>query len=194
MFESIREFLGEHSGSHLLWWQVALRGVIVYLFSIVLLRLGKSRLLSHASAFDVVVAFMLGSILGRAILGLTTLELAALSTAVVVALHWVFSRLAVHSHWFGNLIKGHSYILVEDGKLVWDNLRRSHLSERDLYEQLRLKALSDDMGRVRVAYKERSGEVGFVLKPQQPRVLDIAVADGVQTVRVTWDDGEDAAQ
>ena len=46
--------------------QMALRTIVIYAFSLVIVRLGSKRFLSQATAFDVIVAIMLGSIMSRA--------------------------------------------------------------------------------------------------------------------------------
>ncbi len=56
-----------------------------------------------------------------------------------------------------------------------------HISLQDLEEYARLKGI-DDISQIRLAYKERNGEVSVILKKPQPRVTEVAVADGVQTV------------
>jgi len=45
--------------------QMALRTLIVYVVSLAIVRLGSRRFLSEASAFDVIVAIMLGPIVRR---------------------------------------------------------------------------------------------------------------------------------
>ena len=48
---------------------MALRTVVIYVFTLAIVRLGSRRLLSKPSAFDVIVAIMVGSIMSRAING-----------------------------------------------------------------------------------------------------------------------------
>ena len=91
--------------------------------------------------------------------------------------------MAYHSHEFGNLIKGRAHLIVKDGQPLEHDLRQSHISEHDLIEQLRQHGL-DDLKQVRAAYKERSGEVSVLKKKEPPQTIDIAVQDGVQTVRL----------
>src|SRR3712207_8480435 len=47
--------------------QMALRTVLVYAVTLLLIRLGSKRFLSEATAFDVIVGIMLGSVMSRAI-------------------------------------------------------------------------------------------------------------------------------
>lgn len=146
------------------WWQVVFRSAFLFLLGLTLLRLGKSRLMGGATVLDVLVTLTVGSILSRGILGSTALSSCVIATTTLVVLHWIGSRLAMSSHWWGNLLKGHSYRLVSNGSIQWDNLRQSHMSEHDLYEQLRLNANVNNLDQIEAAYKERNGEVGVVRK------------------------------
>ncbi len=171
-------------GGHLEWHQIIARAAAVYIAGLVIIRVGKSRLLSRATPLDVILAFILGSVLSRGVNGSAALSGTIIAAATLVFMHWGFTALACRSHWLGNLIKGHSRLVISNGQLQWDNMRRSHISEHDLREELRLNANIEDFNDVKVAYKERSGEVGVVRRPREPKVIEIAVEAGVQTVRV----------
>ena len=83
-------------------------------------------------------------------------------------------------------MKGHARLLVSNGRIDRDNMRRSHLSEHDLREEMRINANIDDFAEIQSAYKERSGEVGIVKKKRQAQVVEMHVEDGVQTIRIEW--------
>jgi len=51
------------------FFQISLRGIIVFIAALVMLRLGDKRFLSKRSAFDVVLGFILASMLARAVNG-----------------------------------------------------------------------------------------------------------------------------
>lgn len=156
-------FGGDAPTGELGWWQIAARASAIYVAALLLVRLGKSRLLSRATPLDVILTFVLGSLLSRAITGSAALSGTIVAASTLIVLHWGFTRLAFRSHWWGKLIKGESYALIRDGEIQWDNLRRSHISEHDLHEELRLNANVDDPRAVKLAVKERSGEIGVVL-------------------------------
>lgn len=144
-------------------WQMALRAVLVYIAGLVLVRLGEKRFIGKFSAFDVIMGIMLGSILSRAI---TTAEgfFAVLAAALVLILmHYAFATLAYHSDWFGDLIKGGTRTLVLDGRIQWDAMRHGHISEKDLTSALRENARTDDVGKVKRALLERSGNISAIL-------------------------------
>jgi uncharacterized membrane protein YcaP (DUF421 family) len=62
-------------------------------------------------------------------------------------------------------------------------MRRAHMTERDLWEDLRGKSISR-LEEVAEARLERNGGLSVIKAKQEPKILEIRVADGVQTVRV----------
>src|SRR3954453_751856 len=119
--------------------QMALRTIIIYAFSLVIVRLGSKRFLSDATAFDVVVGIMLGSIMSRAINGSAPFFPTLLGGIALVGMHWLLAALALRFDWLGTLVKGHSILLIKDGKLQKDGLREARLSENDLTQALRMQ-------------------------------------------------------
>jgi uncharacterized membrane protein YcaP (DUF421 family) len=163
--------------------QMALRAVVVYVVTVVVVRLGKKRFMGQGTAFDVILGIMLGSTASRAITGTAPFFPSLGAAAMLVALHWLVSGVALRWHGFGTAFKGHERLLVRDGRIDWDVLRRAHMSERDLWEDLRGKGVSR-LEQVAEARLERSGELSVLRAPQKPRVVEVKVADGVQTVRL----------
>lgn len=164
-------------------WQVALRAGLLYLIGLALVRLGKSRLIGRISPVDVLVGFILGSLLARGMTGSAPLSGTVTACAALVGIHWALTRLAVRWHAFGNLIKGHMHLLVQDGKVLQAAMRKSHISMNDLLEQLRLRGV-ENLQQVHLAFKERNGEISVIRRPATCCVLEIPVQEGVKTVRV----------
>ena len=87
-------------------------------------------------------------------------------------------------HWFGFLVKGEPVLLIKDGRLNEKGLRRSSISHRDLEEALRIESHVTEPDKVQLAYLERNGGISVIPRKPEPRVLDLSVQDGVQTVRL----------
>jgi uncharacterized membrane protein YcaP (DUF421 family) len=163
--------------------QMALRAVVVYVVTVFVVRRGKKRFMGQSTAFDVILGIMLGATVSRAITGNAPFFPALAAGGVLVAMHWVFSAVAFRWHGFGTAIKGHSQVLVRDGEIDRTTMRRSHISERDLWEDLRGKGVSR-LEQVAEARLERSGKLSVVKAKQEPKVIEVAVTEGVQTLRV----------
>lgn len=177
-------FGGDSPAHPLLLGQVAARAIVVYLIGLILVRLGKSRLLGSATALDVLLVVVLGSLLSRGINGTASVSGTTTACAVLVILHWLMTHLACRWPRLENLLKGHCRLLVDNGQVNREALRQSHLSLDDLLEELRLNANLEDLSRIDKAYKERSGQVSGVRRKLNAQVLDIGTDGGVKTVRL----------
>ena len=119
IWEVIQSLFGfGRSGGDLNALQMVLRTVLVYAFTLAIVRLGSKRFLSQATAFDTVVGIMLGSIMSRAIDGSSPFFRTLLAGAALVGMHWLIAALSLHFDWLGTLVKGHSILLIKDGKLL----------------------------------------------------------------------------
>jgi uncharacterized membrane protein YcaP (DUF421 family) len=163
--------------------QMALRAVVVYVVTVIIVRLGKKRFMGKGTAFDVILGIMLGSVVSRAITGTAPFFPTLAAAGVLVAMHWLLSGVALRWHGFGVAFKGHERFLIRDGQIDWATLRKAHMSERDLWEDLRGKGVSR-LEQVAEARLERSGELSVIRARGEAKVVEIRVADGVQTVRV----------
>lgn len=146
---------------------VAARAALVYCIGLFLVRVGKSRFHGRPSAIDIVLGFILGSLLSRGITGAASLTETFVASAVLISLHWVATAAACRSHLFGELVKGHEKLLVSEGRLLRENMLHSHISERDIREAMHLAANIEELSRVKAAYKERSGQISIVLYPSE---------------------------
>ncbi len=63
-------------------------------------------------------------------------------------------------------------------------MRQAGLSEHDLKQALRMQNNHTDPANIRLACLERSGQISVIPFKGEPRILDVSVADGVQTVRI----------
>jgi uncharacterized membrane protein YcaP (DUF421 family) len=163
--------------------EMAIRAAIIYIVTLAIVRLGKKRLMGSGTVFDIIVGIMLGSMASRALTGNAPMVATMVATAVLVFMHWLFSAIALRWHGFGVLVKGNPRTLVRDGQVDEQMMRKTHLSDRDLEEDLRSNGITDASS-VAEARLERSGKVSVVRKPSQPRIVEVAVAPGVQTVRI----------
>jgi uncharacterized membrane protein YcaP (DUF421 family) len=144
--------------------QISLRGIIIFLATLIMIRLGHKRSLARRTAFDAVLLIIVAAVLSRAINGSAAFFPTIGGGAVLVALHRLFALLAYHSHGFGILVKGRADVVVRDGQYDFRTMRRNHVSTHDLEEDMRLNAHLQDLSQVRIARVERSGEISFIKK------------------------------
>jgi uncharacterized membrane protein YcaP (DUF421 family) len=163
--------------------EMALRAAIIYVVTLAIVRLGKKRFMGGGTAFDMIVGIMLGSMASRALTGNAPMVATMVGAAVLMLSHWLFSAAALRSHLFGRLIKGDPEVLVRDGTVDEAALRKAHMTPRDLEEDLRSQGMSDPAGAAE-ARLERNGRVSVVKQERAPKIVEVQVAAGVQTVRI----------
>ena len=142
--------------------QISLRGVIVFVATLVMVRVGSKRSLAEKTAFDAILLVIVASVLARAINGSASFLPTLGAGLVLVLLHRLLALAAYYSHGFGILIKGKAAVVVKNGQLQRNNMRINHISEHDLEEDMRLDAATEDLSKIKVARVERSGDISFI--------------------------------
>lgn len=147
-------------------FQMAARAVLAYPVGIAFVRLGEKRFIGKITAFDVIMGIVIGSILARAITGGAPFFASLGVGLVLVTLHYLFAVLSYNVEWFGEIVKGSGRTLVEDGTILWEAMRKSHISERDLMGAVRENGGVDKIEQVKLARMERSGNISVVVARQ----------------------------
>ncbi len=81
--------------------QISLRAIIVFLATLIMVRLGHKRSLARKSAFDAILLIILASFLARAINGTSPIFATIGAGFVIVLLNRLLALIAFYSHWFG---------------------------------------------------------------------------------------------
>src|SRR6266566_6518892 len=142
--------------------QVSIRGIVVFIAALIMVRLSTKRSLAEKTAFDAVLVVIIGSMLARAINGSEAFFPTLGTGFVLVLLHRLFGIAAYYSHAFGILVKGKPVVLVQDGRLQRKNMLWEHISKHDLEEDMRLDSKTEDLSKIQVARLERSGDISFI--------------------------------
>jgi uncharacterized membrane protein YcaP (DUF421 family) len=133
---------------------------------IALVRIGKKRFLGKIAAFDTVLSIVIGSLLSRAITDTDYFLKILAACLLLILMHRVFSLIATYSDNFGDLIKGYDRVIVKDGKLLPDAMRKSNLSEHDVLQSLRLNAQTEDVSKIKIARIERNGDISVIMEEE----------------------------
>ena len=142
--------------------QVSLRGVIVFVLTLFMVRLSSRRSLAQKTAFDAILLVILASVLSRAINGSAGFFTTIGAGFVLVLLHRLFGWMACRSHAFGILIKGCPIVIIQNGQANHQAMRQNLISDHDLEEDLRLDAETQDISKIKIARLERSGDLSFI--------------------------------
>jgi uncharacterized membrane protein YcaP (DUF421 family) len=144
--------------------QISLRGFVIFVVGLALVRIGDRRSLAEKTAFDAIFIVLIGSMLSRAINGPAPFFTTIGGGIALMILHRAFAFGAFNSHWFGKLIKGEPLTLVRNGEINWKSMKHGLVSEHDLEEDLHLDAKTEEISDIKTARLERSGDISFIKK------------------------------
>lgn len=164
--------------------ELSARAVFMYVGALFLVRVGHNRALGKYTAFDVVLGYIFGSMLSRAVNGSSTFAQTLVAAAVMLFVHWLFGMIALRSPGFSKLIRGIPMALVERGEEDSRAMRRALVTPGDLEEALRKQGL-DDFSKVQSIHLERDGTLSVVKRERgEPRVVELGIEAGVKKVRI----------
>src|SRR4051812_20617431 len=163
VYNAIKDVLGlELEPKELTFIQISLRGIIVFIVSLAMVRLGNKRFLAKMSAFDAILGFILASMLARAVNGSASFFPTLGGGFVLVWLHSLLAALSFRWEWVGYLVKGKPDVLVNEGKADPERMRANKISKHDLMEEARLNGQVLEISDIQRATVERNGEVSVV--------------------------------
>jgi uncharacterized membrane protein YcaP (DUF421 family) len=121
---------------------VVLRTAIVYIALVLGFRLLGKREAGQLSTLDLVVLLVIANAVQNAMVGQNTSLLAGLLAAfVILFLDLVLHAAADRWEWLRNALDGEPTLLVDHGRILFDNLRKEGISDRELAVALRQNQL-----------------------------------------------------
>ncbi|MDQ2795340.1 MAG: DUF421 domain-containing protein [Bacteroidota bacterium] len=142
--------------------QISARTVVVFLVALVLLRLSGRRTFASNSALEMIVKFMLGATLSRAIAADAPFFTILAAAGTLVLVHRVLAYLTYFFPALGRLVKGEASLLAEGATIHHKELRRASISKEALRAGVRGAANLDDMAQTEAVRLEHDGTISVV--------------------------------
>ena len=136
-----------------------IRAAAVYLFLLVALRLTGKRQLGQMSSFDLVVLLIISNIVQNAMIGNdNSVTGGFIGAATILILNGAVARLVSADKGFERLIQGAPTLLIHNGKVIEQHLRRELLTRDELMGALRRQGILT-IDEVHVAWLEETGGI-----------------------------------
>ena len=146
------------------WWEFILRGIIVYVFLIVLLRITGKRQVGQLAPFDLVLLLVLSNAVQNSMNGGDNSLLGGLiSATTLVAVNYVVGYITFRSKRAEMLIEGRPVILIHNGHLFEDVMARAQLTHHELNSALR-QAGCECVTDVHCAILENNGAISVTTR------------------------------
>jgi uncharacterized membrane protein YcaP (DUF421 family) len=141
---------------------VALRTTIVYLALLFGIRVTGQRQLGQMSTFDLVLLLIIANAVQNAMVGPDTSVAGGLVAAgVLLFWHQVINRLRRTSPRLGKLLSGEGIMLINNGEVLGEHLRRAGVTEGDLLQALREHGVAT-VKDVRLGVLEPDGSISVI--------------------------------
>lgn len=163
---------------------VLYKTVMIYFIILLLIRIMGKREISRLSPFDLVVAIMIAELAVIPIedKSLTLLE-GLLPIIVLVILEISMSIISLKSNFLRGLINGRPEIVIKDGQVIYNVLKKARYNINDLLLQLREKDIFS-IAEVKLALLETSGNLSVLRNEEQdfaiPVIIDGQYSDSLQ--------------
>lgn len=144
--------------------QISLRGVIVFIVALIMVRFSDRRSLTKRSPFDILLVVILASVLARPINGSAAFFPTIGGAFVLVLLHRLLAFSSCRLPGLTRVIKGQPWVLVRNGQLQDEVMLRKDVSREDVEEDMRLSAKAEKLDKVKIARLEVNGEISFILR------------------------------
>src|ERR1700759_5225919 len=104
MDDAIQWIFGE--GSHLEIHQMAARAVVVFFFTLLMIRAAGRRSFGQSSPFDACATVLLGAVLSRAVVGASPFWPTMAAGAALALLHRFLARACIRWRWVEDVVSG----------------------------------------------------------------------------------------
>ena len=144
--------------------ETVVRGTILYLALVLLLRFALSREKGQLGATDLLVLVLLGDASQNAMAGsYSSIGDGLLLIATLVFWSYALNWLSFHVRWIERILTPRRLTLVRDGRMLRHNMRKELITDEELMSQIRLQGV-DDLSGVREASMEADGRISVITR------------------------------
>jgi uncharacterized membrane protein YcaP (DUF421 family) len=144
------------------WWELVVRGVVVYAFLLAILRLTGKRQVGQLAPFDLVLLLVLSNAVQNSMnAGDNSLVGGLISAATLVGLNYLVGLATFRSRKLEAIIEGRPQVLIHNGQLYEDVMARAQLTRHELHAALRRSGCTC-VEEVRSAILENNGSISVV--------------------------------
>jgi len=141
------------------FWQFIIRGSIIYIFVLFLIRISGKREIGQMGAGEFVAILLVSNAVQNAMNGGdNSITAGLILSTVIIGLSTLFAYLALQSRVLDHLIKGQPTTLIRDGRIIARNARREFISQSEIQSALEAQGV-DDIKQVKLAILESDGKI-----------------------------------
>lgn len=143
-----------------------IRALIIYVYIFVIIKVLGQRSIGTIHPLDFLFGVIIGDVLGEPLSsGDLPLKGPIAAAALISSLHLILSYVALKTPRFRRVIEDEPIILIEKGKILAKQLKKTKITTESLLMDLRLNGASD-LNEVDYAILESNGQISVIKKSQ----------------------------
>lgn len=148
------------------FFDLFIRGTLMYFFLFLVIQTMNRSQSGKMSNSNLLLIVLIADIAQNGIAG----NYNSLTSGVILVLtvyfwSFAFNWLGYHFPFFQNLLTPPPIVLVRDGQIITENMRRALVTLNELHEQMRIEGI-EDIKKIKLASIEADGSTSFLLKAQ----------------------------
>ncbi|WP_395140123.1 DUF421 domain-containing protein [Armatimonas sp.] len=147
---------------HISWGEKLFRPLVVYGFLLVAFRFSGKRELGQATLFDFLILLLISNVVQNAMIGEdNSIGGSFAGVAVLLTLSWALNKITTRSPRLRKLLEGSPTLLVHDGKVLDNAMRKESVAINDLLTAFREQGIAS-VSEVRFAVLELDGKISII--------------------------------
>ena len=139
------------------------RGILVYVFLLLVLRIMGKRSLADTTTFDLVVLLIISEVTQQAMIGKDdSLTAAAILITTLLGMDLLLTLLKRPFKLFEKIVEGTPLIIVDHGKPLKERMDKTKVDESDILQAARLNLGLERMDQVKYAVLEKDGTISVI--------------------------------
>lgn len=141
------------------WWELVVRGLVIYLFLIILLRVTGKRQIGQLSPFDLVLLLILSNAVQNSMnAGDNSLIGGMISATTLIAINYLVGLTVFKNKKLEAILEGRPQVIIHQGKLFDEVMNDAKLTRQELDSTLRQSGYFS-IKDVKLAILENNGTV-----------------------------------
>jgi uncharacterized membrane protein YcaP (DUF421 family) len=143
-------------------FEIIARTVIIYGALLIALRVAGKRELGQMTPFDLVVLLLISEAVQNALIdGDLSVTGGLIAAGTLIGVNYGVAKARDRLPWFREFVEGSPTVLVNNGKLIRENMRRENIEVEEVMMAIREHGL-DNIEDVRLAVLETDGSISVV--------------------------------
>lgn len=140
------------------WWELVVRGAVIYVFLLVMVRITGKRTVGQFTPFDLLVVMLLSEAVSPALTGGEEGVAGGIIVATtLIVLNMIIAFATSRSRKIADMVDGIPVLLGRDGKIFDDVVKRNRVAEGDVEQALR--EADCPLHKMKCAFLEPDGKI-----------------------------------